>query len=121
MQPTLQKRIWTAWVGGRAACPSPSDRRFEKEDGSFHMDSEISTNNLSWVKGYGDVLGPMEKVSVLFAEKPCGAKTAERRCRNALHVLMTQASDFRYWGRGTWTEFAHELTRRATTTLQRDF
>ena len=68
------------------------------------------------------VLGPIEQVSALFAEKTRGANSSEHRYRNALYyLLMTQTSCFRYWGTGVWTDYARELCRRATAILQHDF
>lgn len=62
------------------------------------------------------------KVSALFAEKTQGVAASERRFRNALyHLLMTQTSDFRYWGSGVWTDYGLELCRRAAEILHRDF
>jgi hypothetical protein len=80
------------------------------------------TNNLSWVRGYGDVLGPIEKASALFAQKTKGVPTSEHRYRNALfYLLATQTSCFRYWGTGVWTDYARELCRRLTAILEHDF
>jgi hypothetical protein len=46
------------------------------------------TNNLSWVKGYENLLGPMEEVSALFYEKALKpAIPADKPCyRNALSI-----------------------------------
>jgi hypothetical protein len=123
IQPILQKRIWSRFqegAGGEALERVIADLR--KEDGRFHMEGGSWTNNLSWVRGYGHVLAPMEQVSALFAEKTRGVAPSEHRYRNALYyLLMTQTSCFRYWGSGVWTEYARELCRRATAILQHDF
>ena len=38
-------------------------------------------------------------------------KTCE--CTEALlYVMLVETSCFRYWGQGTWTEYARELYRR---------
>ncbi len=123
IQPLMQKRIWDRFAGrkGREALDKLIDE-LRKEDGRFHMEGGSWTNNLSWVKGYGQVLGPMEQASALFAEKTRGVPTSQHRYRNALYyLLMTQTSCFRYWGTGVWTEYARELTRRATAILEHDF
>src|SRR5919201_1548454 len=39
------------------------------EDGRFHVDGGSWTNNVSWVRGYDDVLNPMQRVSALFHER----------------------------------------------------
>jgi len=86
------------------------------------MEGGTWTNNLSWLRGYADVLGPMERVSALFAEKTSNVPTSEPRYRNALyHLLITQTSCFRYWGSGIWTDYARELCRRTSEILRYDF
>jgi hypothetical protein len=82
------------------------------------------TNDISWVRGYEQLLGPMESASAMFAEKVLEASvpTSEPRYRNALfHLLMTQTSCFRYWGEGTWSDYGRELCRRTIEILERDF
>ena len=29
-----------------------------------------------------------------------------------VHLLLTETSCFRYWGQGTWTDYAREIHRR---------
>ena len=123
IQPIMQKRIWDRFQGqsGGEALTRVIDE-LKKQDGRFHMEGGSWTNNLSWVRGYGHVLGPIEQVSALFAEKTRAANSSEHRYRNALYyLLMTQTSCFRYWGTGVWTDYARELCRRATAILQHDF
>jgi hypothetical protein len=123
IQPIMQKRIWDRFQGqsgGDALGRVIED--LKKQDGRFHMEGGSWTNNLSWVRGYGHVLGPIEQVSALFAEKTRGVDSSEHRYRNALYyLLMTQTSCFRYWGTGVWTDYARELCRRATAILEHDF
>ena len=45
----------------------------QREDDRFHMEGGSWTNDISWVRGYDHVLGPMEDASALFAEKVLGA------------------------------------------------
>ena len=88
------------------------------------MEGGSWTNNLSWVRGYEDVLGPMEKVSSLFFEKAIRQNVSpdEYRYRNALfHLLTSQTSCYRYWGQGVWTDYAREICRRAHDILSIDF
>jgi hypothetical protein len=123
IQPILQKRIWDRFEGrsGSQALEQVIEE-LRKADSRFHVEGGSWTNNLSWVRGYGDVLGPIEKVSALFAGKTRGVPPSEHRYRNALYyLLMTQTSCFRYWGSGVWTDYARELCRRATAILQHDF
>jgi hypothetical protein len=79
---------------------------------------------MSWVKGYENVLGPMERVSAMFAEKVAGrgvASSEARYGRALYHLMLTQTSCFRYWGQGMWTEYGVELCRRAMEVLEREF
>ncbi|HEY3837820.1 MAG TPA: hypothetical protein VGL72_14665 [Bryobacteraceae bacterium] len=125
IQPIMQKRIWDRFKSGAG----PDEMRslietLKKEDGRFHMDGGSWTNSISWVRGYGDVLGPMDAVSAAFNEKVIqpGVSPKEPRYRNALYYLMlTQTSCFRYWGSGIWTEYAREFCRRASDILKYDF
>ena len=93
-------------------------------DDRFHMEGGSWTNNLSWVRGYEDVLGPMEEASSLFHEKAghTGVDKGDRRYRNALfHLLASQTSCYRYWGHGTWTDYGREICRRTKDILIHDF
>ena len=124
VQPLHQKRIWERFASGDG--PDRLAKVIEelkREDNRFHMEGGSWTSNLSWVRGYENVLAPMESISALFAEKALGRVPAhERRYRNALFLLLvTQTSCYRYWGQGIWTEYARELCRRASETLTRDF
>ena len=96
----------------------------KQSDHAFHMEGGSWTNDLSWVRGYENVLGPMEEVSALFNEKILvpGVPTGELRYRNALfHLMSSQTSCYRYWGQGLWTDYGRELCRRATEILNNDF
>jgi hypothetical protein len=122
-QPIMQKSIWD-----RLGAKSGTDElervieQLRKEDHRFHMEGGSWTNNISWVRGYGNVLGPIEQTSALFAEKTSAVKACEHRYRNALfHLLMTQTSCYRYWGTGLWTDYARELCRRTNEILRHDF
>lgn len=95
-----------------------------KEHARFHVDGGSWTNNISWVRGYDALLGPMERVSALFFEKVLkrGVPTSEHRYRNALfHLLASQTSCYRYWGQGVWVDYGREICRRAQEILTRDF
>ncbi len=123
IQPVLQKRIWDRFdTGGPEELERVIDQ-LRKEDGRFHMEGGSWTNNLSWVRGYSNVLGPMEAASALFTEKALGkASPSEPRYRNALfHLLTAQTSCYRYWGTGVWTDYARELCRRTSDILNYDF
>jgi hypothetical protein len=92
------------------------------------MDGASWTNNLSWVKGYENVLTPMNQLSTLFHQKidpllqnlsgnPQGEKLSQQsRYREALmNNLLLQTSCFRYWGQGVWTDHAREIYKRGET------
>jgi hypothetical protein len=123
IQAIFQKRIWDRFP--EAAGPEALEKVIEKlrkDDGRFNMEGGSWTNNLSWVRGYGDVLRPVEQASALFAEKASKVPTSDSRYRNALyHLLISQTSCFRYWGSGIWTDYARELCRRTTDILRYDF
>ena len=88
-------------------------------DGGFHMEDGSWTNNISWVRGYDDVLIPRERASALFHERVLrrGIDTNDPRYRNALyHLLTAQTSCYRYWGGGVWTDYGAEIARRASDT-----
>ena len=88
-------------------------------DHQFHMDGASWTDDLSWVKGYENVLEPMNQLSAMFhqkydvlvAEDPTITRTKEYQ-EALLYVLLVETSCFRYWGQGTWTDYARELFRR---------
>lgn len=125
IQPIFQKRIWD--------CMQPGDgpeklelviNELSKEDHGFHMEGGSWTNDLSWVKGYEQVLKPMDEASAHFYKKIIEPKilSSETRYRNALfHLLSSQTSCYRYWGEGQWTEYGKEICRRVNDILTYDF
>ena len=91
----------------------------QASDPSFSMAGASWTNNLSWVRGYESVLEPMQQLSAAFharfdplvAADP--AVTRSPAYQGALlHLLLLEPSCFRYWGQGTWTDYAGEMYRR---------
>ena len=104
IEPIMQYRIWQRMP--EAAGPEALARviaELQKEDGRFHMEGGSWTNNISWVRGYENMLGPMEQASALFSEKVLKRNVApsEPRYRKALyHLLITHTSCYRYWGGG---------------------
>jgi hypothetical protein len=125
VQPLFHGRLWSRMRPGDGV-----DRlaavieQLEGEDDRFHMEGGSWTSNLSWVRGYEDVLGPMEEASALFHAKVTlpGRPTGERRYRNALlHLLASQTSCYRYWGQGTWTDYGREICRRTREILVHDY
>jgi hypothetical protein len=96
----------------------------QETDHQFHMDGASWTDDLSWVKGYENVLEPMNQLSAMFhlkydplvAQDPSITKTKEYQ-EALLYVLLLETSCFRYWGQGTWTDYARELFRRGETIM----
>ena len=125
VQPILQKQIWGKFKPG--AGPEKLNTAIEelkKQDHQFHMEGGSWTNDLSWVKGYDNVLSEMEKTSSLFNEvilQP-GVPTDNHAYRNALfNLLSSQTSCYRYWGQGLWTDYGREICRRTQEILKNDF
>jgi hypothetical protein len=121
VQPLFQKRIWDRFQPGEGTEKLEQViAELKKEDHRFHMDGGSWTNDISWVKGYENVLGPMEKVSSLFNEKvlKAGIPSKDSRYRRALyHLMASQTSCYRYWGQGVWTDYGREICRRAEAVL----
>lgn len=125
VQPLFQKAIWDRMQPGDGA-----ERLAEvieeagKADHRFHMEGGSWTSNLSWVKGYDNVLQPMDHASSHFYEvvvKP-GVPSSAPNYRNALfHLLASQTSCYRYWGEGLWTDYGREICRRVDNILDNDF
>jgi hypothetical protein len=119
----MQKRIWDR-LGARSNTDELEKvlEQLRKEDHRFNVEGGSWTNNISWVRGYGDVLGPLEQTSALFAQKTARVSRSEHRYRNALfHLLTAQTSCYRYWGTGLWTDYAREICRRTSDILRYDF
>lgn len=125
VQPLFQYKIWQKMKPGDG--PEKLAKVIEeckKEDHRFHMEGGSWTSNLSWVQGYDNILGPMEKLSAHFNEIVLAKKapTNEPRFRNALfHLLTAETSCYRYWGQGVWTDYGRELIRRAEAILENDY
>ena len=74
------------------------------------------------MKGYENVLTPMNQLSALFHQKVDPANTQSSNYRQALlHNLLLQTSCFRYWGQGVWTDYAREIYRRGEKILTDNF
>ena len=125
VQPVFQRLIWEHFDPGQGRERLEQVIKELREKASrFTMEGGSWTNNLSWVRGYRDVLGPMEEVSTMFFEKVLKSdiSSSEHRYRNALfHLMCCQTSCFRYWGQGIWTDYAREICRRTKEILKHDF
>jgi len=125
LQPVHQKAIWDRMQPGEGperlakviAEAGAADHRFTMEGGSW-------TSNISWVKGYDNVLRAMDESSAAFfaAVIEKNVPSSEHRYRNALfHLLSSETSCYRYWGQGTWTDYGREICRRVNDILRYDF
>ncbi len=125
IQPLFQHRIWEQMQPGDG--PERLEaviKELRAADHRFHMEGGSWTNDLSWVRGYENVLGPMEEASSLFNERVLkrGMPTNETRYRNALfHLMCSQTSCYRYWGQGLWTDYGREICRRASDIIRYDY
>ena len=123
-QPLFQHRIWDRMD------PGDGPERLAQviadvggEDDRFHMDGGSWTNNISWVRGYDDVLIPMERASSQFHERVLAREfpSSNPSYRNALfHLLASETSCYRYWSEGVWTAYGAELARRTTEIVAHD-
>jgi len=123
LQPIKQKAIWDRFTPGEGSEKLTSlIEELKKQDHRFHMEGGSWTNNISWVRGYENLLGPMEKVSSLFNEKALkkGLPASDPNYRAALfYLLCSQTSCYRYWGQGRWTDYGREICRRAEAILSK--
>ena len=116
IQPLYAHRLWQRYTAGSGPEQLASAiAELKREDSRFHVEGGSWTNNISWVRGYDDVLRPMERASALFSEKMLGKVPSHpTRYRSALfHLLAAETSCYRYWGQGIWTDYGRELAERA--------
>ncbi|PYV32456.1 MAG: glycosyl hydrolase family 57 [Acidobacteria bacterium] len=125
IQPLHQHKIWQR-TGNKPSHEIVARiiEELRKEDPRFNMEGASWTNDLSWVRGYENVLDPMNKLSAKFHET-LDSRPVDKRghpYRNALfHLLVSQTSCYRYWGHGRWTDFAREICRRGNDILTYNF
>ena len=120
IQAVQQHKLWQQ-VGSQPSAESVQTAiaQLKASDASFSMAGASWTNNLSWVEGYANVLEPMNQLSARFHQlfDPLVAMdpgiTSSRHYQEALlYLLLLETSCFRYWGQGTWTDYASEIYRR---------
>lgn len=107
--------------------PGAADKALEdikREKPHFNLEGGSWTNNISWVRGYENLLTPMNQLSARF-HQVLGGRSVDRASqayRNALfHLLAAETSCFRYWGQGVWPEYGKEICRRGAEILEHDF
>lgn len=123
-----QHKIWQR-VDPNRATPDVVEQTIadlNQSDPHFHVDGASWTNDISWVRGYENVLGPMNQLSARFHEKydalvqqDPGVTRRSDYQEALLYNLLLQTSCFRYWGQGMWTDYARELYRRGEAVLNR--
>ncbi len=126
-QAVQQHKIWQE-VDSDKVTPEAVEgaiAKLKQIDHNFHIDGASWTNDLSWVKGYENVLEPMNQLSALFHQKydqlVAQDSTVTQRPdyqEALLYNLLVQTSCFRYWGQGSWTDYARELYRRGEELLR---
>jgi hypothetical protein len=135
IQAVGQHRLWQQ-LGGPATHASSTEgsspaateaaiTQLQASDPSFSMEGASWTNDLSWVQGYANVLEPMNQLSARFhqvfdplvAQDPATTRTPAYQ-EALLHLLLLETSCFRYWGQGTWTDYAREIHRRGLVTAR---
>jgi hypothetical protein len=125
IQPLFQQRIWQQLApGGGPARLANIIEQLRHEEGRFHVEGGSWTNDRSWVRGYDQVLLPMEQASARFHEQILGrgVPSDDPRYRKALfHLLAAETSCYRYWGEGIWTDYGAELARRTSDIITHAF
>ena len=125
IQAVGQQRLWQQLGDGQGAdALGAAIEALQLSDPGFSMEGASWTNNLSWVQGYESVLEPMQQLSAQFhahfdplvAADPTITATPPYR-EALLHLLLLETSCFRYWGQGTWTDYAREIHRRGEALL----
>ena len=124
LQPLLQHRIWARMrPGDGPGRLAEVIEQLRREDGRFHMEGGSWTNDISWVRGYDELLIPMDRASADFHDRVLARDIAADNpaYRNALfHLLTAETSCYRYWGQGAWTGYGAELARRTTEIVDHD-
>jgi hypothetical protein len=125
IQAIQQHRLWQA-VGSQPTPEATSEAitALRARDPGFSMAGASWTNNLSWEEGYENVIEPMQQLSARFHQRfdPLVAADpsvtrSEAYQQALLAVLLLETSCFRYWGQGTWTDYANEIHRRGLALL----
>jgi hypothetical protein len=126
-QAVHQHKIWQR-VNPEQATPEAVEaaiQELQQNDHQFHMDGASWTDDLSWVRGYENVLEPMNQLSAKFhqvfdeqvAADPSVTRQANYRTA-LLYTLLVETSCFRYWGQGMWTDYARALYQRGMDALE---
>ena len=120
IQPISQHKIWDNVTARASGACDEAIKKMHEKDPNFNLDKGSWTNDKNWVKGYENVLDPIKSLSVMFHKKfdkkTTDTSSAEYK-KALLYLLLSQSSDFRYWGQGVWTDYASEICRRGMEAL----
>lgn len=122
VQPISQHRIWDEVTDYKPGACDEAITRIHAKDSSFNLDKGSWTSDRNWVKGYENILDPINTLSAAFHNKFDGKKFDKESAsyRKALiYLLLSQTSCFRYWGQGIWTEYAKEICRRGMEAIEK--
>ena len=122
IQAVQQHKIWQKVDRATPEAVQQAIEQLKQTDDRFHIDGASWTDDLSWVKGYKNVLEPMTELSALFHQRfdtQDPAVTGQANYQEALlYNLLLQTSCFRYWGQGAWTDYAREIYQRGKALLK---
>ncbi len=120
-QPVGQHQIWQRVLpeDSQPEAVEKAIQELKQMNPNFHMDGASWSNHINWLKGYENVLSPMNLFSSLFHQKVDNflPNNASEYRNLLLHNLLLQTSCFRYWGQGTWTDYAREIYQRGAKLL----
>ncbi len=117
IQAVQQHRIWQRVTTVTPESVAAAIQAIKAEDSSFSMEGASWTNDLSWVKGYENVLEPMNQLSASFHAKFPQPDASDRYSNALLYTLLLETSCFRYWGQGVWTDYARKLYERGMSAI----
>ena len=126
IQAINQHKIWEKISG--SITPTSFKKAIEElkeEDPSFSLSGSSWTNDLSWEVGYKNILEPISKLSSYFhqtfdhliVQNPSVTKNHSYQ-EALLYLLLLETSCFRYWGQGTWTEYAKTIFKKGEEVLR---
>lgn len=121
VQPVSQHRIWEFVDSYSPGVLENAISKAKEKYSGFNLDKGSWTSDKNWVKGYEDVLDPINGLSVKFHDRfDKKANLSSPVYKEALlYLLLSQTSCFRYWGAGMWTEYAKEICGRGMEILEK--
>ncbi|NEQ55448.1 MAG: glycosyl hydrolase family 57, partial [Leptolyngbya sp. SIO3F4] len=124
-----QHHLWRLLDGGEINPESVSNAISTLGGSHITFTGGSWTNERSWIDGYDNVTGPIERLSARFhqavnqvavAQRPYLVLNANYR-QALLHNLVLQTSCFRYWGQGQWTDYAQTIYKRGCEFIEQGF